>query len=73
MLSVNQYTLLLYWSTEHINCYTSDRAVEFAHVVDSNLLLFLHKDIQLQVDKVVDTFVRRKPQRLLLVNPMADV
>ena len=34
------------------------------------LLLFLHKYIQLQVDKVVDTFVRRNPRRLLLANPI---
>ena len=38
--------------------------------LNSLLLLFMHRDIEVQVDKVVDIFVCRKPRRLLLVNPM---
>jgi len=36
------------------------------------LLLFMHKDISIELEKVVDIFVRRRPRRLLLEDPMSD-
>ena len=36
------------------------------------LLLFMHKDVSIEVEKVVNVFVRRKPRRLLLADSMSD-
>jgi len=34
------------------------------------LLLFIHRDIELDYDKVVDIFARRNTRRMLLINPL---
>jgi hypothetical protein len=34
------------------------------------LLLFIHKDIELNYEKVVDIFARRNSRRMLLLNPL---
>ena len=36
------------------------------------LLLFIHKDIDIDFDKVVDIFAKRKSRRMLLLNPVGD-
>lgn len=34
------------------------------------LLLFIHKDIDLDYDAIVDIFARRNSRRMLLLNPL---
>ena len=34
------------------------------------LLLFIHRDIELNYEKVVDIFARRNNRRMLLINPV---
>jgi len=34
------------------------------------LLLFIHRDIELNYEKVVDIFARRNNRRMLLINPL---
>lgn len=36
------------------------------------LLLYVHKDIAIDYNAVLDTFVRRNPRKMLLRNPLAD-
>ena len=35
------------------------------------LMLFVHKDIKVNVDKVLDLFVAKKSRRMVLPNPLA--
>jgi hypothetical protein len=34
------------------------------------LLLFIHRDIELDYEKIVDMFARRNARRMLLINPL---
>lgn len=36
------------------------------------MLLFIHKDIKVDVSKIIDIFVSRNPRRMLLENPTGD-
>ena len=36
------------------------------------LLLFMHKDIEINIDKVIDIFSRKKARRMLMTNPVAN-
>ena len=36
------------------------------------LLLYVHKDIVINYDSIIDTFARRNPRKMLLLDPMAD-
>ena len=36
------------------------------------LLLFIHKDVPINYQAVVDAFARKKPRRMLLTNPLDD-
>ena len=36
------------------------------------LLLFVHKDIAINLDKIVDIFSRKKPRRMLLNDPLTE-
>ena len=36
------------------------------------ILRFMHNDMSIEVEKVVNIFVRRKPRRLLLADSMSD-
>ena len=33
------------------------------------VLVYVHKDIELDLDKIIDIFARRHPRRMLLFNP----
>ena len=37
------------------------------------LLLFMHKDIDIDLDRVVDIFASRRPRRMLFTNPLSEV
>ena len=34
------------------------------------ILLYIHKDLYLNYDQVIDDFARRNPRKMLLVNPL---
>ena len=36
------------------------------------VLLFVHKDIQLDIDAVINMYARRHPRRMILVNPLGE-
>ena len=36
------------------------------------LLLYVHRDIEINVDEVVDMYARRHPRRMLFLNPLSD-
>jgi len=36
------------------------------------VLLFVHKDIQLDIDAVINMYARRHPRRMILVNPLGQ-
>jgi hypothetical protein len=36
------------------------------------LMLFMHRDISIDLDKLLGIFARRKPRRMLLANPLDD-
>ena len=37
------------------------------------VLLFIHKDIELDYDSIIDKYYRKKPRRMCLQNPLQDV
>ena len=34
------------------------------------VLMYVHKDIELDLDKIIDIFARRHPRRMILFNPL---
>ena len=36
------------------------------------VLLFLHNDIELDIDAVIDMYARRHPRRMILLNPLGQ-
>jgi len=36
------------------------------------LLLYVHKDIQLDINKIIDIFAQKHPRRLTFVNPLSS-
>ena len=34
------------------------------------MLLYIHKDLSLNYDQIIDDFVRKNPRKMLLVNPL---
>ena len=34
------------------------------------MLLYIHKDLSLNYDQIIDDFARRNPRKMLLVNPL---
>ena len=36
------------------------------------MLLFVHKDIHIDINKIIDLFANRHPRRMLLINPLGD-
>ncbi|KAK3104654.1 hypothetical protein FSP39_007252 [Pinctada imbricata] len=40
---------------------------------NSLMLLFIHRDIMVDIEKVIDTFARRNPRRMMLQSPLGEV
>ena len=36
------------------------------------MLLYIHKDIALDYDAVIDIFARKNPRKMLFLNPLGD-
>ena len=36
------------------------------------LLLYIHRDISLDFDKIIDMYASRYPKRMLLINPLSE-
>ena len=36
------------------------------------ILLYIHRDISLDYDKIIDIYATRHPRRMLLLNPLSD-
>ena len=61
------------YTTCQMKFVTSDRRNRMGEGrLNALLLLFMDKDISIEVENVVDIFVRRKPRRLLLADSMSD-
>jgi len=39
---------------------------------NSLILLYVHNDIELNIDKIIDNFARKHPRRMLFLNPLGD-
>ena len=37
------------------------------------MLLYVHKDIELNTDAITDSYGRKYPQRMLLIDPICEV
>ena len=37
------------------------------------LLLYVHRDIKLDYDKIIDDYARRNPRKMVLMNPVGDI
>ena len=37
------------------------------------LLLYVHRDIKLDYDKIIDDDARRNPRKIVLMNPVGDI
>ena len=51
------------------NAYRSTMSEERLNAL---LLLFIHRDIELDYNKIVDIFALRNARRMLLINPLGD-
>jgi len=36
------------------------------------LLMYVHKDIQIDINKIVDKFAGKHPRKMMLINPLSD-
>ena len=43
-----------------------------AERLNSLLLLYVHKDIRLDYDDIVNDYARKNPRKMVLLNPLAD-
>jgi hypothetical protein len=37
------------------------------------LLLYVHRDIKLDYDKIIDDYAQRNPRKMVLMNPVGDI
>jgi hypothetical protein len=37
------------------------------------LLLYVHRDIKFDYDKIIDDYARRNPRKMVLMNPVGDI
>ena len=37
------------------------------------MLLYVHKDIELNLDAIIDSYSRKYPRRMLLIDPICEV
>ena len=37
------------------------------------LLLYVHRDIKLNYDKIIDDYAQRNPRKMVLMNPVGDI
>ena len=37
------------------------------------MLLYVHKDIELNIDAIIDSYSRKDPRRMLLIDPICEV
>ena len=37
------------------------------------MLLYVHKDIELNIDAIIDSYSRKYPRRMLLMDPICEV
>jgi hypothetical protein len=37
------------------------------------LLLYVHRDIKLDYDQIIDDYARRTPRKMVLMNPVGDI
>ena len=37
------------------------------------MLLYVHKDIELNIDAIIDSYSRKYPRRMLLIDPICEV
>jgi hypothetical protein len=36
------------------------------------LLMYVHRDIQIVINKIVDKFARKHPGKMMFINPLSD-
>ena len=48
------------------------RSTMLAERLNSLLLLYVHKDIRLDYDDIVNDYARKNPRKMVLLNPLAD-